>query len=78
MATITDDDEGKPVVNVDGDTVGRIVEVDHGTAYVEPDPGLTDTVLSKLGWADADEEAYPLQEASIGRVTDDEVRLTEL
>lgn len=76
--TITDDEEGKPVVNADGDTVGRVVEVDHGAAYVEPDPGLTDTVLSKLGWADADEDSYPLQKASVERVTDDEIRLKSL
>lgn len=72
---ITEDDEGKPVVGPDGETVGRVIDVEHGTAYVEPDPGITDTVMSKLGWADADEDSYPLQEQSVERVTDDEIRL---
>lgn len=70
-----DDDEGKKVKHGD-DTVGRIVEVDHGTAYVEPDPGLTDAVMSKLGWADRDEDTYPLQEAAVESVDDDAVHLS--
>lgn len=72
---ITDDEEGKPVVGPDGEKVGRVIDVEHGTAYVEPDPGITDTVMSKLGWADADEDSYPLQEQAVERVTDDEIRL---
>ena len=72
---ITADDEGKPVVGADGEQVGRIVDVEHGTAYVEADPGLTDTIKAKLGWADADEDTYPLQEQSVEKVTDDEIKL---
>lgn len=73
---ITDDDEGKKVVHGD-DTVGRIVDVDHGTAYVDADPGITETLMSKLGWADheGDEDTYPLQEASVESVDDDAVHL---
>lgn len=78
MARITIDEsaEGKKVVR-GTDTVGRVVEVRHGTAYVDPDPGVTDTLMSKLGWGDADEEAYPLQEESIAEVTDDEIRIRD-
>ncbi|WP_101295154.1 hypothetical protein [Halegenticoccus soli] len=76
--SITDDDEGKRVVDAGGDEIGRVVEVRHGTAYVDPDPGLTDTVLSKLGWSEADEDSYPLQEEAIETITDDEIRLAEL
>lgn len=72
---ITEDEEGKKVVNAAGDEVGRVVEVRHGTAYVDPDPGVTDKLLSKLGWADTDEESYPLQEESIDSITDDEIRI---
>lgn len=73
-ATIEESAEGKKVVH-GKDTVGRVVEVRHGTAYVDPDPGITETVMSKLGWADADEDTYPLQESSIEEITDDEIRL---
>lgn len=81
MATrteITEDDEGKEVVGPDGEEVGRIVDVEHGTAHVDPDPGIAETVMSKLGWGDRDEDTYPLQEASVEAITDDEVRLREL
>lgn len=76
--TITDDEEGKPVVAADGEQVGRVVSVEHGTAYVDADPGITDTIMSKLGWGDTDEDSYPLQEESIETITDDEIRLRTL
>jgi hypothetical protein len=81
MSTRTDideGDEGKTVVGPNGEEVGRIVTVEHGTAHVNPDPGITETVKSKLGWGDTDEDTYPLQEAAVGSVTDDEVHLQEL
>ncbi len=72
---ITDDDEGKKVVDNSGDQVGIVSDVQHGTAHVDPDPGITDKVKSKLGWGDRDEDTYPLQDEMIASVTDDEVRL---
>lgn len=73
--TFTEDDEGKSVVNDQGEDVGIIADVEHGTAYVNPDPGVTDKIKSKLGWDDRGEDTYPLQEESVESVTDDEVRL---
>ena len=73
-----DDDVGKPVVNSEGEQIGMIVEVRHGTAYVDPDPGMVDTIKSKLGWEDTDEDDYPLQDGQVSLVTDDEVHLGEL
>lgn len=75
---VTDDDEGKDVVNERGEKIGIVSDVRHGTAYVDPDPGLTDEIKSKLGWGDVDDDDYPLQEARIREVTDDEIRLREL
>ena len=77
--TITPADESKPVVNASGERVGRVVSVEDGTALVDPDPGLTETFLSMLGWAEADEDSdtYTLQSAAVETITDDEVRLTE-
>ena len=75
-ATFTDGDEGKPVVNADGEQVGRIHEVRAGDAYVDPDPGVTDTIKSKLGWGDADEETYRLEEDRVESIGD-EVRLQQ-
>ncbi|EJN60953.1 bacterio-opsin activator domain-containing protein [Halogranum rubrum] len=38
---VTEDDEGKRVVDSHGETVGMVSEVKNGTAYVDPDPGIT-------------------------------------
>lgn len=75
MATLTNDDEGKSVV-VEGEKVGVISEVRSGTAYVNPDPSMTDSIKSKMGWGEADEDTYPINDDSISDVTDDEVRLS--
>jgi len=72
---LTEDDEGKAVVNANGDDVGRVVEVEHGTAHVEPDPGITDTIKSKLGWGDSDEDTYRLDSNNVEKISDDKVHL---
>ncbi|WP_222919317.1 hypothetical protein [Natrinema sp. SYSU A 869] len=71
----TDDDVGKRVVNANGDEVGMVADVEHGTAHVEPDPGITDSIKATLGWSDSGESTYPLQEEAVSRVTDDEIHL---
>ncbi len=72
---LTEDDEGKKVVSTDGDEIGRITEVRDGTAYVDPDPGMFDTVKAKLNWGDAGEDSYPLEADHVADVTDNEIRL---
>lgn len=74
-SNLTEEDEGKTVVNADGTTVGIVAEVEHGTAQVDPDPDLTDRIETKLGWGDADKGTYAVQDAEIDEITDDEVRL---
>lgn len=76
MGPLSERDEGKRVVHGD-ETVGRVIAVEDGTPYVEPDPSITDTLLAKLGWADIEEETFRLQEVQIERVTDDAVHLSE-
>jgi hypothetical protein len=72
---ITEGDEGKRVVDSDGNDVGIVKSVETGTAYVDPDPGITDTVMSKMGWGDPDRETYPLDSGKVDTVTGDEIRL---
>lgn len=75
---ITDDDEGKAVVNSTGEEIGMVDEVRGGTAYVNPDPGIADKISSTLGWGDAsDDESYELQSTRVDTVTDDEIRLKD-
>lgn len=77
-ASFDGDDVGKPVVNDDADQIGRVLEIRPGTAYVDPNPSTFDTSKSKLGWENADEESYPLQDGQVAMVTDDEIILGEL
>ena len=72
---LTEADEGKRLVTESGDEVGMITEVRGGTGYVDPDPGVFDSIKSKLGWADVDEDTYPLSGDDVAEVTDDRVRL---
>lgn len=74
---ITDDDEGKAVVDSHGEEIGMITEVKSGTAYVDADPGITEAIRSKLGWGEADHDDYPLEKSRVHTVTDDEVRLKD-
>ncbi len=73
---LSESDEGKEVVNANGESIGRVVDVQHGTAHVDPDPGLTDSIMSKLGWAESDEETYQLDSSAVESVTDDEIRIS--
>jgi hypothetical protein len=74
--SINDSDEGKTVVNANGEEIGIVSEVSGGTAHVDPDPGLTDKLMAKLGWDEADRETYPLSASSIEEITNNEVRLS--
>lgn len=74
--SLTEADEGKDVVNASGDPLGRVVEVRDGDAYVDPDPDLTDSITSKLGWGDSQtEETYRLDSSHVDTVTDHEIRV---
>ncbi len=73
---VTEDDEGKPVVDAEGDTVGIVEEVSGSKAYIDPEPGLVDRIKIALGWGDADKEDFTIDEEHIERVTDDEVELS--
>lgn len=74
---VADDDEGKAVVDSSGRKIGMVTEVRSGTAYVDADPGLNDSVRSKLGWGHASEDDYALEENRIATITDDEIRLKD-
>ena len=74
-ARFTDEDEGKRVVDDQGNVVGRVVEVAGGAAHVDPDPGMTDPVRSKLGLGSADGDTFTVDESSVEAITDDEIRI---
>lgn len=74
--TLSEEDEGKVVLNAAGDTVGRVTSVEDQQARVDPDPGLADSIRTKLGWGDDEGEGYVLDASSIESVSDDAVHLS--
>ena len=76
MAHLTDDDVGKTVRNQQGDEIGRLTRVEGETAFVDPNPDISDSIMARLGWEDADEDDYRLDMHEIETVTDDEIRLS--
>ncbi|AGB15004.1 hypothetical protein Halru_0360 [Halovivax ruber XH-70] len=77
-AHYTDDEEGKRVVTSDGDEIGMVKAVRDGQLHVDPDPGMTDSIKATLGWGDADEGTYALDEDHVESVTDDEIHLSRM
>ena len=75
--SFTSDDVGKRVENANGEQIGIVGAVDPGLAYVEPDPGVTDSVKAALGWKPEQEDAIALEEAAVSEITDEVVRLRE-
>ena len=75
MQHITEEDVGKSVVNQTGEKIGTVSGVQGGTAYVDPDPGLGDSIKAKLGWDDPSSDDFQLEEQNIESVMDDEIRL---
>ena len=72
---VTDDDDGKPVFDVNSEKIGIVVRVENGTAYVDPHTSLLDEYRIMLGWTDRNKDIYPLPADSIEEITDREIRL---
>ncbi|ADD05617.1 aspartate-rich protein [Natrialba magadii ATCC 43099] len=74
--TFTDDDVGKAVESADGDSLGIVVSVEPETAYVDPDPGTTDSIKAVLDWGSESEGAVPVTDDAVERIMDDAIRLS--
>ncbi|ELY75212.1 hypothetical protein [Natrinema gari] len=66
-------DQGKDVVDESGQQIGMVAEVEGQTAYIDPEPGLTDRLKARLDWGGHGDEDYPVDSAQILEITDDEV-----
>jgi len=71
----SDEDEGKTVVDTEGTELGVVTAVEGTQLYVDPDPGVTESVLSKLGWGDANEDDYVLSPDEIALIDQDRVEV---
>lgn len=77
MTKMTSDEQGKSVVNKDGETVGTVTKVDEtsGKAYVTPDANIAEKLMSRLGWDTMDEDSYAIEQHHVASMTDDEIHL---
>ncbi len=77
MAVLTADDEGKFLVDADGEQLGIVTEVDASAdvAFVEPDPDVGEAWVQGLGYGDADEDDVRVPFGAVDTVTEDEVRV---
>jgi hypothetical protein len=48
-STLTDEEEGKTVVDASGEPLGLITTVEEDAAYVEPNPDLAESIAARLG-----------------------------
>ncbi|WP_440763624.1 hypothetical protein [Natronorubrum sp. DTA7] len=77
-ATLTDDEVGKKVIDVEGKELGIVAQVDGGRAAVDPNPSVAEHVLAKIGVEGEDEEDYIVTEDMLETVGEDIVLRGEL
>ncbi|ADB59820.1 hypothetical protein Htur_0926 [Haloterrigena turkmenica DSM 5511] len=70
---LSPDDQGKDVVDETGEQIGIVAEVEGQTAYIDPEPGLTDRLKARMNWGGHDDEDYPVEASEINEITDREV-----
>ncbi len=70
---LSTDEQGKDVVDDSGQQVGMVAEVDGQTAYIDPEPGLTDRLKARLDWGGHGDDDYPVDASQIKEITDDEI-----
>ena len=75
MATLTEEDEGKILVDADGEELGIVTGVEDGRGYFDPDPSVSEGVLAAFGRASTDADDLVLPFGAVETVTDEEVRL---
>lgn len=73
-ANVTTEDEGKPVIDANGERIGTVRAVDDETVLVDPVSGVDPTVTRALGWME-DAGVLPLREQSIDTITESRIRL---
>jgi sporulation protein YlmC with PRC-barrel domain len=77
MTVLSTTDEGKFLIDVEGEEIGVVTEVDpdEQIAYVEPEPGIGEAVIQGFGFGDADDDDIEVPADSVETVTDSELRV---
>ena len=76
-STLTDEEEGKTVVDASGEPLGLITTVEEDAAYVEPNPDLAESIAARLGGKDAEDDEYAIHADAVNETTDEKIRLRE-
>lgn len=77
MSILSTNDEGKYLMDAEGEQIGIVTEVDpeNNVAYVEPEPNLTEAWVQSLGYGGADDDDIEVPGESVDTVTDTELRV---
>lgn len=77
MAVLSTEDEGKFLMDVRGEQIGIVTEVDpvEQVAFVDPEPSLTNAWIQSLGRGSAGEDDIEVPADTIETITDSEVRV---
>jgi len=77
MATLTDGDEGKILVDASGEDIGIVTAVDSDRALVDPEPGFVESLLAAFGRTEDENDDVEVPHDAVETVTDREVRLRD-
>jgi hypothetical protein len=77
MSVLSTEDEGKFLMDAEGEQIGVVTEVDtdENVAYVEPEPNVAEAVIQGFGFGDADEDDIAVPGDSVDTITDTELRV---
>ncbi|WP_256295854.1 hypothetical protein [Haloarchaeobius salinus] len=77
MTVLSTADEGKYLMDIEGEQIGIVTEVDpkEQVAYVEPEPGISEALIQGFGFGDADEDDIEVHADAVETVTDTELRV---
>jgi hypothetical protein len=77
MTVLATTDEGKVLIDVEGEEIGIVTGVDpeEQVAYVEPDPSVSEAVVQGFGFGDVDDDDIEVPADSVATVTDSELRV---
>lgn len=77
MTVLSTEDEGKFLMDVRGEQIGIVTEVDpiEQVAYVDPEPSLTNAWIQSLGRGSAGDDDLEIPAENVATVTDSEIRV---